>query len=185
MLPNGHIIIKYRNVLVNTLSHLFGISSNQAELARMKNFQNSHHIRERILNPSHTTGGMSRNDVGMVFFIILFPDMRFGAVLNYIRTHSRANRDVPIAFERQSKDSDGIRITFQLINSFTIEIDSGRNRDAFEVHSGSFETHSGHWQDLKWLKLAVSILPRMRSECFECCWNAVTARKNRMQSECC
>ena len=47
------------------------------------------------------------------------------------------------AVERQSKDSDGIRSAFQL-NSFNIEIDFGSNRDAFEVHSGSFEAHSGH-----------------------------------------
>ena len=47
------------------------------------------------------------------------------------------------AFEWQSKDSDGIRIAFQL-NSFNIEIDSRSNRDAFEVHSGSFEVHLGH-----------------------------------------
>ena len=38
-------------------------------------------------------------------------------------------------------------------NIENIEIDSGGNRDAFEVHSGTF------WQDLKWL--AVSILPQM------------------------
>ena len=43
------------------------------------------------------------------------------------------------AFERQSKDSDGIRIAFQL-NSFNIEIDSDSNRDAFEELSGSFGT---------------------------------------------
>ena len=84
---------------------------------------------------------MSRNDVGMEI-IYIFLDMRFGGVLNYVRTHSRANRVVPTAFERQSKDSDGIRIAFQW-NSFNIEIDSG-SRDAFEVHSGSFEAHSGH-----------------------------------------
>ena len=35
--------------------------------------------------------------------------MRLGDVLNYVRTHSRANQDVPTAFERQSKDSDGIQ----------------------------------------------------------------------------
>ena len=97
-------------------SHLFGISRNQAEPAGMKNFQNSRHIREGISNPSHTRGGMSRNDVGMEILYI-FLDMRFGGVLNYVRTHSRANRDVPTAhyadgiraaFERQSKDSDDI-----------------------------------------------------------------------------
>ena len=47
------------------------------------------------------------------------------------------------AFERQSKDSDDIWIAFRL-NSFDIEIDSGSNRNAFEVHSSSFEAHSGH-----------------------------------------
>ena len=72
-------------------------------------------------------------------FLIIFLEMRFGGVLNYVRIHSRANRDVSIAFERQSKDSDGIRISFQL-NYF----DSGSNRDAFDVHSGSFETYSRH-----------------------------------------
>ena len=95
---------------------LIGISRNQEEPAGMKNFQNSSHIREGISNPSHTRGGMSRNDVGMEILYI-FLDMRFGGVLNYVRTHSRANRDVLTAFEWQSKDSDGIRIAFQL-NSF-------------------------------------------------------------------
>ena len=46
-------------------SHLFGIIRNQAEPAGMKNCQNSCHIREGISNPSHTRGGMSRNDVEM------------------------------------------------------------------------------------------------------------------------
>ena len=91
-------------------------------------FQNSRHIREGLSNPSHIRGGMSRNDVGMEILCI-FLDMRFGGVLNYVRTHSRANRDVATAFERQSKDSDGIRIAFQL-NSLNIETDSGSNRDS-------------------------------------------------------
>ena len=38
---------------------------------------------------------------------------------------------------------DGIRSAFQL-NFLNIEIDSGSNRNAFEVHSGSFEALSGH-----------------------------------------
>ena len=69
--------------------------------------------------------------------------MRFGSVRNHVRTYSRANRDVPTAFEHKIKDSDGIRGAFQL-NSCNIKIDSGSNRDAFEVHSSSFEAHSGH-----------------------------------------
>ena len=77
-------------------------------------------------------------------FLNIFLDIcRFGGVLNYVRTHSRANRDVQTAFERQPKDSDGIRIAYQW-NSFNIKIDSGSNRDAFKVHSGSFEAHSGY-----------------------------------------
>ena len=56
--------------------------------------------------------------------------MQSGGVLNYIRTHLRANRDVPTAFKLhlswQSKDSDGIQ-------------------SAFEAHSG----HSGRiWSGL-------------------------------------
>ena len=100
-------------------SHLFGISRNQAEPA-----------------------GMSRSDVGMDIFIyfLIFLDMWFGGVLNYVRTHSLANQDVPT---RLSKDSDNFWIAFQL-KSFDIEIDSGSNQNAFEVHSGSFEAHSGH-----------------------------------------
>ena len=109
-------------------SHLFGISRNQAEPARMKNFQNSRHIREGISNLTHTRGGMRRNDVGMEILYILL-DMQFGGVLNYVRTHSRANRDVPTAFERQSEDSDDIWLAFQL-NSFNIEIDSGVKRNS-------------------------------------------------------
>ena len=51
--------------------------------------------------------------------------MRFSGVLNYVRTHLRAKLEVPTAFERQSKESDGMQI-------------------AFEVHYGSFKVHSGH-----------------------------------------
>ena len=79
---------------------LFGISRNQgkqAELAGMKNSPNSRHIREGISNPRHTQrGGMSQNAVGMKILCI-FLDMQFGGVLNYVWTHSRANRDVPIS----------------------------------------------------------------------------------------
>ena len=96
--------------------------------------------------PSHTRGGMSRNDGGMEI-IYIFLDMRFGGVPNYVRTHSEGQSGrsdwIRAAFERQSKDSDDIWLAFQL-NSCNIEIDSGSNRNAFEVHSGSFEAHSGH-----------------------------------------
>jgi len=30
------------------------------------------------------------------------------------------------------------------LNSFNIQLDSGNSQNAFEVHCGSFETHSGH-----------------------------------------
>ena len=50
-------------------------------------------------------------------------------------------------------------------------------RGAVRLIRGAFGTF---WQDLKWL--GVSILPRMRSECFECCWNVLIIFK--MQSEC-
>ena len=99
-------------------SHIFGISRNQAEPAGMNNFQNSRHIREGISNPSHTMrGGMSRNDVGMDILYI-FLDMRFGGVLNYVRTHSRANRDVPTAFKPHSSDNREIPTTFELHSSW-------------------------------------------------------------------
>ena len=107
--------------LVIPPSHLFRISKNQAEPAEMKNFQNSRHIREGISNPvtplEAEWAGMTAEWKWFIYWI-------------------RA------AFERQSKDSD-IWIAFQL-NSCNIEIYSGSNRNAFEVHSGSFEAHSGH-----------------------------------------
>ena len=113
-------------------SHLFGISRNQAEPAGKKIFQNSRHIREGISNPSHTRGGMSRNDVEME--IIYIPGYAI----------RRCSELRPDSFEGQSKDSDDIWIAFQL-NSFNIEIDSGSNRNAFDVHSGSIaEAQSGH-----------------------------------------
>ena len=124
-------------------SHLLGISRNQAEPAGMKNFQNLRHIREGISNPSHIRGGMSRNDGGMEI-LYTFLDMRFGGVLNYVRTHSRANRDVPTEFERQSKDSDDIWIAFQL-NSFNIEIDSGSK---IKMHSRCIPAHSRRIWDI-------------------------------------
>ena len=66
--------------------------------------------------PSHTRGRMSRNDDGMeILYIIL--DMRFGGVLNYVRTHSRANRDVPTEFEPHSSRNQKIPTTFELLSS--------------------------------------------------------------------
>ena len=125
---------------------LFGISRNQAEPAGMKNFQNS---RQGISNPGHTRGGMRRNDGGMEILYI-FLDMRFGGVLNYIRPDfirgpigTFSTEFEPHSSGGQSKDSSDIWIAFQL-NYFNIELDSGSNRNAFEVHSGSFEAHSGH-----------------------------------------
>ena len=115
-------------------SHLLGISKNQAEPAGMKNCQNSRPIREGISNPVTLEAEWAGMTAEWEFICL---DMRFGGVLNYVRTHSRANRDVPTEFERQSKDSDDIWIAFQL-NSCNIEIDSGSNRNAFEVHSGSY-----------------------------------------------
>ena len=130
-------------------SHLFGLSKNQAEPAGMKNFHNSRHIREGNWNPCHTRGGMRQNE----------PECRLNENSLYnsghaIRWCSELRPDsfegqsgrsdcIRAAFERQSKDSDGISSAFQL-NSFNIEIDSGSNRNAFEVHSGSVEAHSGH-----------------------------------------
>ena len=99
-------------------SHLFGISRNQEEPAGMRNFQNLCYIREGSLNPSHTRGGMSRNDVGREILCI-FLDMRFGSVLNYVRTHLRANpnRDVPTAFEWHSSGNQKIPTAFKLHSS--------------------------------------------------------------------
>ena len=134
-------------------SHLFRISRNQAEPAGMKNFKHSRHIREGILNPVTLEAEWAGMEI-----IYIFLDMRFGGVLNYVRTHSWANWDVLTEFEPQPQQLKCIRGAFRLI------------RGAF----GTF------WQDLKWL--AVSILLRRWSECFECCWNAVKARKNMCSS---
>ena len=106
-----------RHAILIPPSHLFGISRNQAEPAGMKNFQNSRHIREGISNPSHTEGGMSRNDVGMEILYTFI-----GGVLNYVRTHSRANRDVPTAFEPHSSGNREIPTTFELHSSWTLLI---------------------------------------------------------------
>ena len=135
------------NSVIRTLplippSHLFGIMQQESSRTnRNEEFSKFAPHSGGNFKPSHTRGGMSRNDGGMEILYI-FLDMRFGGVLEYVRTHSRAKRDVPTEFERQSKDSDDIWIAFQQ-NSFNIEIDSGSNRKAFEVHSGSFEAHSG------------------------------------------
>ena len=96
--------------------------------------------------PSHTRGGMSRNDGGM-------------EILYYIPRCAirRCSELRPDSFEGQSGRSDWIRaayssgnrnisttIAFQL-NYFNIEIDSGSNRNAFKMHSG----HSGRiWSGL-------------------------------------
>ena len=76
---------------------------------------------------------------------------------------------IPAAFERQSKDSDGIRSTFQL-DSFRFRWQSRCTRGAFRLIRGAFVTV---WQNLKWMPFRFSL---------ECCWNAV--RIFRMQSEC-
>ena len=89
---------------------------NQQESSRTSRNENSRHIREGISNPSHTRGGMSRNDVGMEILYILL-DMQFGGVLNYVQTHSRANRDVPTAFEPHSSGNRKIPTTFELHSS--------------------------------------------------------------------
>ena len=96
--------------------------------------------------PSHTRGGMSRNDGGMeILYNIPRYAIRRCSELRPDSFEGQSGRSdcIRAAFERQSKDSDDIWIAFQL-NSFNIEIDSGSNRNAFEVHSGSFEAHSGH-----------------------------------------
>jgi len=78
--------------------------------------------------------------------------------------------------ERLSTVSDGIWSAFQL-NSFHMELDSGNTQDAFGVHSGSFETHSGHSDRI------CSGLPfRFSLEWDQYLWNAV--RIFRKQSEC-
>ena len=130
--------------------------------------------------PSHTRGAMSRNDGGMeIIYIFLDDAIRRCSELRPDLFEGQSGRSdwIRAAFERQSKDSDDIWIAFQL-NSCNIEIDSGSNRNALEVHSGSFEAHSGHsgrvWSGLPFR----SILLRRRSECFERCWNAVTACKH-------
>ena len=71
--------------------------------------------------PSHTRGGMSRNDGGMDI-IYIFLDMQFGGVLNYVRTHSRANRDVPTEFEPHSSGNRKIPTTFELHSSWILVI---------------------------------------------------------------
>ena len=118
--------------------------------------------------PSHTIGGMSRNDGGMEIMYIFLDNyaIRRCSEIRPDSFEGQSGRSdwIQAAFEQQSKDSDDIWIAFQL-NSCNIEIDSGSNRNAFEVHSGSFRGAFGtFWQDLKWL--AVSILLRRRSECF-------------------
>ena len=71
--------------------------------------------------PSHTRGGMSRNDGGMEI-IYIFLDMRFGGVLNYVRTHSRANRDVPTEFEPHLSGNRKIPTKFELHSSCILVI---------------------------------------------------------------
>ena len=71
--------------------------------------------------PSHTRGGMSRNDGG-IEIIYIFLDMRFGGVLNYVRTHSRADRDVPTEFEPHSSGNRKIPTTFELHSSWILVI---------------------------------------------------------------
>ena len=126
--------------------------------------------------PSHVS--LEAEWAGMEILYI-FLDMQFGGVLNYVRTHSRANRDVPTEFQRHLNCIPAEFVKYR--NRFRQQ--SRCIRGAFRLIWGAFGTF---WQDLKWL--AVLILLRRRSECFECCWNAVTARKKnavRVQFECC
>ena len=120
---------------------------NQAEPAGMKNFQNSRHIREGISNPVTLQIDWAGLTVDWSFMYIFLDICRIPIVLSYVRTHSRANPAFSIviwaSFKRQSKDSDDIWVAFQL-NSLYIEIDSGSNRNAFDVHSA----HSRRIRDI-------------------------------------
>ena len=121
-----------------------GIKQNQP--SRNEEFSKFAPHSEGNFKPSHTRGGMSRNDGGMeIINIFLDHAIRRGSELRPDSFEGQSGRSdwIRAAFERQSKDSDDIWISFQL-NSCNIEIDSGSNRNAFEVHSGSFEAHSGH-----------------------------------------
>ena len=123
-------------------SHLFRISRNQAEPAGMKNFQNLRHIREGISNPVTLEAEWRRN--GNYLYIPRYAIRRCSELrADSFEGQSGRSDWIRAAFERQSKDSDDILIAFQL-NSCNIEIDSRSNRNAIEVHSGSFEAHSGH-----------------------------------------
>ena len=104
-LNNPKLLLAHKSLIPP--SHLFRISKNQAEPAGMKNFQNLRHIREGISNP--VTGGME--------IIYIFLDMQFGGILNYVRTHSRANRDVQAEFEPHSSGNRKIPTTFELHSS--------------------------------------------------------------------
>ena len=73
--------------------------------------------------PSHT---IEAEWAGMTaewkFFIYSYIDMRFGGVLNYVRTHSRVNRDVPTKFEPHSSGNRKIQTTFELHSSWILLI---------------------------------------------------------------
>ena len=106
-----------------------GIKQNQPEWRIFKicatfgrEFQTRHSGSFRLqCDYSHTRGGMSRNDVGMEI-IYIFLDMLFGGVLNYVRTHSRANRPVPTAFEPHSSGNRKIPTAFELHSSWILLI---------------------------------------------------------------
>ena len=97
--------------------------------------------------PSHTRGGRNEPEWrrnGNYLYIPRYAIRRCSELRpDSFEGQSGRSDWIRAAFERQSKDSSDIWIAFQL-NSCNIEIDSGSNRNAFEVHSGSFEAHSGH-----------------------------------------
>ena len=126
----------------HTYSESAGIKQNQPE---WRIFQNSRHIREGIANPvtlEAEWAGMTANGNSLYSYRYAIRGV-FWITSGLIRGPIGTFRLNSSRIERQSKDSDDIWIAFQL-NSFNIEIDSGSNRDPFEVHSGSFEAHSGH-----------------------------------------
>ena len=110
----------------------------------MKNVQNSRHIRQGISNPVTLEAEWAGMTAEWKFFIPRYAIRRCSELRPDSFEGQSGRCDwIRAAFERQSKYSDDIWIAFQL-NSGNIEIDSGSNRNAFEVHSGPFEAHSGH-----------------------------------------
>ena len=138
------------------LSHLFGISRNQAEPAGMKNFIRATFGRE--FQPLVTLEAEWRW-IGNSLYIPGYTIQRCSELRpDSFEGHSGRSDCIRAAFERQSKDSDGIQIAFQLNvlkyrNRFRQQ--SRCIRGAFRLIRGAFGTF---WQDLKWL--VISILPR-------------------------